>query len=197
MPVALAAPVDSELVIKRSRFLGRIEPVAGRAEAVGVVADLRARHPDAAHVCWALVAGGESAAVDDGEPSGTAARPMMEVLRHHDLDGVLATVVRYFGGVRLGAGGLVRAYSSAVATAMQQATLVPVRRTVDLGVTVPYALEGAVRRELDAHGASLGGVVHGSEVVVAFTVDDADAAALVARIDDLAQGGAVWATPLD
>ncbi|WP_341648150.1 YigZ family protein [Thauera humireducens] len=59
----------------------------------------------ARHVCWALLAGGQSAAVDDGEPSGTAGRPMLDVLRHQDLEGVLATVVRYFGGVKLGAGG--------------------------------------------------------------------------------------------
>ncbi|SDH88294.1 IMPACT family protein [Agrococcus jejuensis] len=195
MPVSLAGVADSELVIKKSRFLGRIEPVAGRDEAVGIVGDLRARHPDAAHVCWALIAGGESAAVDDGEPSGTAARPMMDVLRHNDLEGVLATVVRYYGGVRLGAGGLVRAYSTAVSTALQQATLVPMRRTVDLVVTVPYALEGAVRRELDAHDATLGDVAHGSDVAIAFTVDEDAAAAIRSRVDDLAQGGAVWGSP--
>lgn len=195
MPATLAAPVASELVIRKSRFLGRIEPVAGRAEALGVVADLRARHPDAAHVCWALVAGGESAAVDDGEPSGTAARPMMEVLRHNDLEGVLATVVRYYGGVRLGAGGLVRAYSTAVSTALQQATLVPMRRSVDLVVTVPYALEGALRRELERHDATLGDVVHGAAVTVAFTIDADAEATIRASIDDLAQGGAAWGAP--
>lgn len=194
MPVSVATPVESELLIKRSRFLGRIEPVAGRAEAVAIVGDLRARHPDAAHVCWALVAGGESAAVDDGEPSGTAARPMMDVLRHNDLEGVLATVVRYYGGVRLGAGGLVRAYSTAVSTALQQATLVPMRRTVDLAVTVPYALEGGVRRELEGR-ATLGDVAHGTDVTVAFTVDEDASDAIRARIDDLAQGGAVWGRP--
>lgn len=192
MPVSLLAPVDSELVVKRSRFLGRIEPVAGRDEAVRVVAELRQRHPDAAHVCWALVAGGESAAVDDGEPSGTAARPMMDVLRHNDVEGALATVVRYFGGVRLGAGGLVRAYSTSVSSALQHATLVPMRRTVDLVVTVPYAIEGALRRELDAHGATLGEVTHGRDVTVAFTVDEETKDAVVARVDDLAQGRAVW-----
>jgi putative IMPACT (imprinted ancient) family translation regulator len=75
-------------------------------------------HPEATHICWALMAGGESAAVDDGEPGGTAGRPMMEVLRHQGLEGVLATVVRYFGGIKLGAGGLVRAYNGAVAQAL-------------------------------------------------------------------------------
>ena len=66
-----------------------------------------------------MLAGGQSAAVDDGEPGGTAGRPMLEVLRHQDLDGVLATVVRYFGGIKLGAGGLLRAYTEAVAQALR------------------------------------------------------------------------------
>ncbi|WP_247660868.1 IMPACT family protein [Ideonella alba] len=109
MPSTLAGPARAEQLIRKSRFIGCVQPVANRAEALAVVAALRAEHPGAAHVCWALMAGGQSAAVDDGEPSGTAGRPMLEVLRHQDLDGVLATVVRYFGGVKLGAGGLVRA----------------------------------------------------------------------------------------
>lgn len=95
MPYSLQAPVTSELLIRKSRFLGRVEPVADRAQALQQVATVRAAHPTATHVCWALMAGGHSAANDDGEPGGTAGRPMLEVLRHQDLDGVLATVVRY------------------------------------------------------------------------------------------------------
>ena len=115
MSFTLAQPVHSELVIKKSRFIGCVQPVADRAAAQAVVASLRAEHPTAAHVCWALMAGGQSAANDDGEPGGTAGRPMLEVLRHQQIEGALATVVRYFGGVKLGAGGLVRAYTDAVA----------------------------------------------------------------------------------
>ena len=117
MASTIFSSVDYELVIKKSRFIACIQPVADRASAQAVVQQLWAQHPDATHICWALLAGGQSAAVDDGEPSGTAGRPMLEVLRHHDLEGVLATVVRYFGGVKLGAGGLVRAYTDAVAQA--------------------------------------------------------------------------------
>ena len=111
MPQTLAAPVHSDLLIKKSRFIGCVQPMADRAGALEVVARLKAEHPGAAHVCWALLAGGQSAANDDGEPGGTAGRPMLDVLRHQELEGVLATVVRYFGGVKLGAGGLVRAYT--------------------------------------------------------------------------------------
>jgi len=117
MSYRLGAPVHTDHLIKKSRFIGCVQTVRDRAEAVAVVDALRLAHPGAAHVCWALMAGGQSAANDDGEPSGTAGRPMLEVLRHQDLEGVLATVVRYFGGVKLGAGGLVRAYTDAIAQA--------------------------------------------------------------------------------
>src|SRR6187549_2854516 len=102
MPYTLAQPVHSDLVIRKSRFIGAVQPVADRPAALQVVAQLRLVHPAATHVCWALLAGGQSAANDDGEPGGTAGRPMLEVLRRQDLEGVLATVVRYFGGVKLG-----------------------------------------------------------------------------------------------
>src|SRR5438874_1646203 len=96
----LKAPAYGELMVRKSRFIGCVQPVADRAAARAVVARLREQHPAAAHVCWALLAGGQSAANDDGEPGGTAGRPMLEVLRHQDLEGVLATVVRYFGGAK-------------------------------------------------------------------------------------------------
>jgi uncharacterized YigZ family protein len=192
VPSTLLAAVHSDLSIKKSRFLGCVQPVADRAAAQSVVARLRQEHPGSAHVCWALLAGGQSAANDDGEPGGTAGRPMLEVLRHQDLEGVLATVVRYFGGVKLGAGGLVRAYTDAVAQALLQAQKVPLRRTIALRCAVPYALEGAVRRELERTGAALGDVVHGHHVELHFTVQDDLAAGLRARLGELGQGQLAW-----
>ena len=145
MPQTLASPVESEVIIKKSRFIGRVEAVADRASAQKIVEALRHQHPSAAHVCWALLAGGQSAAVDDGEPSGTAGRPMLDVLRHQDLEGVLATVVRYFGGVKLGAGGLVRAYTDSVAQALKTAIKIPVVRYRQLRCQAAYAQEGLIR----------------------------------------------------
>ena len=192
MAHSILAPVSSELLIKKSRFIGCVQPVDGRAAAQAIVAGLRAGHPGAAHVCWALLAGGQSAAVDDGEPSGTAGRPMLDVLRHQDLEGVLATVVRYFGGVKLGAGGLVRAYTDAVAQALLTATKVPIVRLRALGCVVPYAMEGLLRRELDAAGASLLHVAHGDAVTLHFSLAEDAAAALVARLNEAGQGRLVW-----
>ncbi len=195
MPLTLAAPVHSELLIKKSRFIGCVQPMSDRAAAQAVVAELRARHPGAAHVCWALLAGGQSAAVDDGEPGGTAGRPMLDVLRHQDLEGVLATVVRYFGGVKLGAGGLVRAYTDAVAQALLGADKVPIRRLKLLRCVLPYALEGLLRREIDAAGATLLQVSHGALVDAQFSLAETDAIALRARLDEAGQGRLGWIEP--
>lgn len=192
MSQTLRLPVDSELLIRKSRFIGRVEPVADRKAAQARVAALRTEHPGAAHVCWALMAAGQSAAVDDGEPSGTAGRPMLDVLRHHDLDGVLATVVRYFGGVKLGAGGLVRAYTDAIAQALKAAEFVPRLRFVDLACEVPYALEGWLRRELARFEVRELTVSHGSEVAFRFGVAEGEVALLRARLDDGGQGRLDW-----
>ena len=192
MPYALQAPVHSDLTIKKSRFMGCVEAVPDRAAALARVAQLRTEHPGATHVCWALMAGGHSAANDDGEPGGTAGRPMLEVLRHQDLEGVLATVVRYYGGTPLGAGGLVRAYTDSVAQALQHAVKVPVVRLTTLRCVLPYALEGWLRRELAAHDARLLGAVHGEGVTVKLQLPEAQAATLVARLNDASQGMVVW-----
>jgi uncharacterized YigZ family protein len=192
VPLTLAQAAHSELVIKKSRFIGCVQAVADRAAAQAVVAQLRIEHPAATHVCWAFLAGGQSAANDDGEPGGTAGRPMLEVLRRQDLEGVLATVVRYFGGVKLGAGGLVRAYTDAVAQALLTATKIPLQKMLSLRCAVPYALEGLVRRELQQTGAALGEVGHGDEVVFSFAIAQDDAAALTARLNESGQGLLRW-----
>ncbi|WP_036169667.1 YigZ family protein [Massilia sp. 9096] len=192
MPQTILAPVHHELIIKKSRFIACVQPMPDRAGAQKVVAGLRAGHPGANHVCWALLAGGQSAAVDDGEPSGTAGRPMLDVLRHQDLEGVLATVVRYFGGVKLGAGGLVRAYTDSVAQALLAAEKVAIVRQRHLACTAPYPLEGLLRRELDAVGATLDTVEHAHQVGFAFHLPENKADALVERLNEAGNGRIAW-----
>ena len=194
MPLTILHPVQSDLLIKKSRFIGRVEAVADRVSAQRIVAELAAQHPGAAHVCWALLAGGHSAAVDDGEPSGTAGRPMLDVLRHQDLDGVLATVVRYFGGVKLGAGGLVRAYTDCIAQALKDAEKVPIVRQRSLRCSVPYALEGLARRELESAGAKLINVLHDEQVAFECLVAEPVADQLITRLSEAGQGKVVWKT---
>ncbi|WP_245643435.1 YigZ family protein [Sanguibacter suarezii] len=116
-----------ELVVKKSRFITRVSHVDSLADAEAVIAAVRKQYWDARHNCTALVVGpggDQQRSSDDGEPSGTAGIPMLEVLRHRGLTDVVAVVTRYFGGVLLGAGGLVRAYSTAVSQALDAATLV-------------------------------------------------------------------------
>ncbi len=195
MPSTLAAAVHSELSIKKSRFIGCVEPCADRPAALARIAELRALHPGAVHVCWALMAGGQSAAHDDGEPGGTAGRPMLEVLRHQDLEGVLATVVRYWGGVKLGAGGLVRAYTDAVAQALLGAHKLRLVRQQQLDCSVPYSMEGLLRREVEAAGAQLLEVRHAELVRLRIGLGADRAEAFAQRLAELCQGQLRWHAP--
>lgn len=117
---------------------------------------------------------------------------MLEVLRHQHLEGVMASVVRYFGGVKLGAGGLVRAYTDAVAQALLTAEKIPLIQQVQLTCSVPYALEGLVRRELTLVQAELHEVTHGSLVTLRFAMPDHRAADLVERLNESGRGQLGW-----
>lgn len=192
MPQTIASAVHNEIILKKSRFICCVQPMPDRSSAQAVVDALWKEHPGAAHVCWALIAGGQSAAVDDGEPSGTAGRPMLEVLRHQDLEGVLATVVRYFGGVKLGAGGLVRAYTDSVAQALLKAEKVTLQRLVTLQCSLPYAMEGWIRRELEQAGATLLNVQHHHSVNLQWSLPETQSTSLVDRINEGGQGRIDW-----
>lgn len=162
-PATIAAPVEHELVIKKSRFIARVEPVTSVDEADAVIARLRKQWWDARHNCSAMVTGllGDQArSSDDGEPSGTAGVPMLEVLRRRELTDVVAVVTRYFGGVKLGAGGLVRAYSSAVSEALDLASPVHRQSLTQVMFDVSHADAGRydnlLRDWVLHHGATLG-----------------------------------------
>ena len=196
MPVyTLAQPVHADIDIRKSRFIALATPVAGRDAAQELVSTLRAEHPDASHVCWALLAGGHSGMSDDGEPSGTAGRPIMEVLRHHELDNVLGVVVRYFGGVKLGAGGLVRAYTDAIATALKQAQRVEYVAQAVLEVNVDYGAEAKVRRWIEQQGYLLKGGSHGARVTLTIGLPAAECDLAREALRDLTQGQAQITEP--
>lgn len=140
---------ELEEVVQGSRFIARVRPVTSVEAALKLLAELRTEHPSASHHCWAYRVGEAQRFSDDGEPGGTAGRPMLEVMLKRDLDMVAAVVVRYFGGKKLGAGGLVRAYSGAVAKALDGAG---VREVVDLSrlkVRAPFAQVDVVLRTVD------------------------------------------------
>ena len=144
--VTVAQQAEHTEVIKGSRFIGIVAPVSSEDEAQQLLATARAAHPDATHHCSAWRIGEVMRFSDDGEPGGTAGRPMLEVILRRDLQNVAAVVVRYFGGTRLGAGGLVRAYSGTVARALDVAGTQQVLALGRLWVTVPFALVDSVLR---------------------------------------------------
>lgn len=192
MSRTLAKPAFSEIVIKKSRFICCVLPMQDREAAHFFVEKLNAEHPGAAHVCWALLAGGHSAAVDDGEPSGTAGRPMLEVLRHQDLESVLATVVRYFGGIKLGAGGLVRAYTDSVAQALLTAEKITLQRLTTLACSVPYAMEGWIRREIIQANATLIQVQHQASVRLEWQMPESESQVFIGHLNESGQGRIDW-----
>lgn len=155
MSKTLASPVEQLLEIKKSRFIGRVEPIQSSEEGLKKVEELRKKHPEATHVCYSLLAQGQVKQSDDGEPSGTAASPMLNVLQHKDLDNVLATVVRYFGGVKLGAGGLVRAYSQAISEPLQQAEYVDLTLPAQLKLALAFEHESLIRHLAEQQKLSL------------------------------------------
>jgi uncharacterized YigZ family protein len=188
----LPSALRAELEIRKSRFIAYAIPVADRDAAMDELRRLREEHPTATHVCWALLAGGQSGMSDDGEPSGTAGRPILEVLRHHDLDGVLAAVVRYYGGVKLGAGGLVRAYTDAIATALQDAPRVERVALASLSVEIGYPDEARVRRWIEQENHALETSAYGMSVqlTIRMPVTAIDAARQALR--DMTQGRAIF-----
>jgi uncharacterized YigZ family protein len=141
---------EVELEVKRSKFLTLVNNASSRLEADDFIRSLRQQHPQANHVCWAYIAGSPNTTIrsmsDDGEPSGTAGMPMLKVLEHSGYGDIVVAVVRYFGGTKLGTGGLQRAYSDAVSQVLVDLpTKIKVSRSL-LNLNYEYEFEGAVSR---------------------------------------------------
>jgi uncharacterized YigZ family protein len=150
---------EVEIVINKSRFIGRCFPVQTEEEALSHLERIRKQHYDATHNCYAYAVGerGEIARFsDDGEPGGTAGLPMMEVLKKRGITYCLVIVTRYFGGILLGAGGLVRAYTKSAAEAVAAAGVLSVRECLSYSLSVPYPLWGKVEGWLRSSGLLYG-----------------------------------------
>ncbi|HEV7504245.1 MAG TPA: YigZ family protein [Thermoanaerobaculia bacterium] len=146
--LAPAGESRAEIREKGSRFLAVVSPAADEAAAKGILESLARRYPDATHHCWAWRLGRQARerSADAGEPAGTAGVPMLQVLRGARLSDVVAVVIRWFGGTKLGKGGLARAYAGAVREAVAGLPVVSRVPVVRLGVEVPYERVGAVKR---------------------------------------------------
>lgn len=191
-----AAPHRVEQVIDRSRFIATVAPAPTVADAQAVLRAVRQEFPDATHHCWAYVVGppgstGQVGMSDDGEPHGTAGRPMLTVLLHGGVGDVVAVVTRYYGGTKLGTGGLVKAYGGAVQAALAAA---PRRDRVDavvLTVRVAYAAIGAVQPLWAAHEAVVRGERYEVEVRFEVEVPRDRVEGLVRAVADATRGAAV------
>ena len=155
----LLKPTSGEITEKKSTFICYLQPVSNEEEAQNFIKEIKKKHYDARHNCSAYIISGEPESgtpdilrsSDDGEPGGTAGRPMLEVLQHEDLTNVCAVVTRYFGGVLLGTGGLVRAYQGAVKAALESAETLSRIEGYKAEIKVPYDLLGKVEYYLNEH----------------------------------------------
>lgn len=188
-----AAPAYALLEVKRSKFHCHLERADTPEQAQQLVARLRAAYPDANHVCSAFVAGtpGNTTALgcaDDGEPSGTAGKPMLQVLLHGGVSFVAAAVAREFGGTKLGTGGLARAYGGSLAQAMQSLQTEPQRLLSRQRFALPYANEAKARHLLQRWGGELCTVDYGDEVLLSVELEQAHVDDFAAELRDACGG---------
>ncbi len=184
----------AEIEVKRSRFRARVLRVADEEEARAVVEEERRRHWDARHHCSAFVLGPDGAvqrSSDDGEPSGTAGAPMLEVLRGRDVSDVVAVVTRWFGGVLLGAGGLVRAYGDATRAGLDAAGVLRRELLTEHRLVLTHAQAGRVESELRDEGFRVLDTGWAQEVTLLLGVRAGQEPAFAAAVAELT-GGEAW-----
>ena len=181
---------EAELVEKRSRFIGQVWRVSSEEEARARIDETRKRYYDARHHCWCyrIREGGVERYSDDGEPQGTAGQPMLNVFQREEVTDVVCVVTRYFGGILLGAGGLVRAYTQSAKAALDAAGISVVRRWLAMEVPCTYAQFEGIRREIEAFGGVVEHVDYGADVLLSVLVPESRGEDFAARILDVSAG---------
>ena len=183
----IAARAEAEIVEKKSRFIGQIAPVATEEEALAFIAEVKAAHRMARHNVYAYVLrGGRVRYTDDGEPAKTAGMPTLEAIQHAGLEDVAVVVTRYFGGILLGTGGLVRAYTDATKAAIEAADVVTV--CVDIILEVPYSLYEQLCRIAEAAGAKLAESDFAENVLLTFRMLDGTQPPFLEKLTELTRG---------
>ena len=180
---------EAEFTEKRSRFLGHVRMVENEEDARAFINEMKKKYYDARHNCWCYsIQGGPERYSDDGEPQGSAGIPMLEVLRRRGVTNAVCVVTRYFGGVLLGTGGLLRAYTKATADALDAAGLAAVRPWAETELDCSYGQLEKLKSEAAAAGGILEDVVYGSGVTLKVLVPAEEAEAFAARIFDRSAG---------
>lgn len=180
---------EDEFIEKKSRFIGRIWPVETEEEALARIQEMKKKHYDATHNCWAyIIRDGAVRFSDDGEPGGTAGMPMLQVLQREGLYNVVCVVTRYFGGILLGAGGLVRAYTKGAKIAVDAAGKSMKRVWTVLYVPCPYSFYERVRLEVEAFGGIVRKADFGAEVELELLFPEAKTQEFLDRLTDMTAG---------
>ncbi len=180
---------EDEFIEKKSRFIGRIWPVETEEEALERIQEMKKQHYDATHNCWAyIIKDGAVRFSDDGEPGGTAGMPMMQVLQREGINNVVCVVTRYFGGILLGAGGLVRAYTKGAKIAVDAAGKSMKRVWSVLYVPCPYNFYERVKLEVAAFGGIIRDTQFGAEVDLEILVPQAQSTPFLERLIDMSAG---------
>lgn len=180
---------EDEFIEKKSRFIGRLWPVETEEEALAKIQEMRKQHYDATHNCWAyIIRDGAVRFSDDGEPGGTAGMPMLQVLQREGLYNVVCVVTRYFGGILLGAGGLVRAYTKGAKIAVDAAGKSMKRVWTVLYVPCPYSFYERVKLEVSAFGGIVRQANFGAEVELELLFPENQAQPFLNRLTDLTSG---------
>ena len=186
-------PAQAEIIIKKSRFIALIEHAPSPEVAHAFIQAIRQRYPDAGHVCYAFIAGEPGCTPhvgfsDDGEPNGTAGMPMLNVLQHGEIGELVIAVVRYFGGIKLGTGGLARAYSSAVNAVLDEVQTQKRIAKLTLTFTCDFAFEAAVRRVLEQGACTALEMQYSEHLVVCCELPEDQFEFVTQRLRDLSKG---------
>lgn len=183
---------ESEVVEKRSRFLGALRPVSSEAEARAYIESIKKRHYDARHNCWCYrIHGGPERYSDDGEPQGTAGVPMLSLLQKAGVENVVCVVTRYFGGVLLGAGGLVRAYTQAAQGALEKAGVGVVCLWNLVSLSCPYPLLEQIKLLAAQRRGVVEDIAYGQDVTLQLSFPQEETEGFGRAVTELSAGSLV------
>lgn len=180
---------EDEFIEKKSRFIGRVWMVESEEEALSKIQEMKKKHYDATHNCWAyIIKDGAVRFSDDGEPGGTAGMPMLQVLQREGLNNVVCVVTRYFGGILLGAGGLVRAYTKGAKIAVDAAGKSMKRVWTVLYLPCPYTFYERMKLEVEKSGGIIRDTQFGAEVELEILFPEANTTGFLASVTDMTSG---------
>ncbi|ASA26128.1 YigZ family protein [Paenibacillus donghaensis] len=188
------SPGSQEIVIRKSRFIGHVMPVENEEAALQFIEDIKKKHWNATHNCSAYMIGERDEIQrqsDDGEPSGTAGKPILEVIRNQGVKNVAIVVTRYFGGIMLGAGGLIRAYTDGAVLALEAGEVITRVLRREVFVEIEYTWLGKVENELRGRGIQTGETLFTDKVTLVCLPRNDEGDRFVAWITDLTQGQAL------